>query len=100
MALAQGAIEREIHDQEWSIIRHAEVHYTHNVRMYQASDSARLLEKDFKLAIRYFGLQDLDSYLCIEVHVLTKVNIGEASTPNELDEAVVAELLSHTLSHL
>jgi hypothetical protein len=99
VALAQGAIGRKVQNEEGSIALHTEVHHTHNVRMHQAGDGACLLEKGLEFVIRYFGLQDLNSDLCIEVHVLTKIDIREASTPNESDEAVAAELLSYMVCH-
>jgi len=50
--------------------------------MYQVSDGASFLEKTFEFIICYPGLQQLDGYLCIEIHVLTKVNIGKAAPAN------------------
>jgi hypothetical protein len=41
-------------------------------------------------------MQDFDCNLCIESQVLSKIDFCEATAPQELHEAVIAQLLAHT----
>ena len=71
-----------------------------NVGVYQVGDGASLLQKAFEVFVMcHFGLQDFDSDLRFEVNMLSQVDIGEASSPDQVDHAVVAKLLACAVPH-
>src|SRR6266581_3430503 len=68
--------------------------------MHQVSDGAGLLEETFEFIICYSGLQQLDGHLCIEIHMLAKVDLGKAAPANEADQAIIPQLLSYAVRHV
>src|SRR5205085_11439101 len=45
-------------------------------------------------------MQHFDGGLCVEIDMFPKVDVGEATSSNHTDEAVVAKLLAHAIGHL
>ena len=81
MTLAQGAIGSVFHDEEGDIVRYIIFHDAHNMGMLQASNSTGFVTKAALIVICQPHLQHFDSGQCVEIHVLTEIDIGETALP-------------------
>ena len=79
--------------QKGSVVLDAEIKHADDVRMSQATDGLRFVDKALEVVAGDFRVQDFDGCLRFQIDVFTEVDIGEASFPKEVDEAVVPELL-------
>src|SRR6266571_4907478 len=100
MALAQGAVGGVVHDQEGGGVFNVKVENAHDVGVDKGGDGFGFALEVISGFVGELGMQDFDGRLLGgEAQVLAEVNFGEASTSEEADEAVVAELLAGAVGH-
>src|SRR5258708_11906772 len=100
MALAQSSLGGVVHDQEWNNVGHSKIECSHNMRMDQLCYHACFFVEMFGgIFVCQLGMKDFDSSLSAEVNMLSKIDFGESSSPQLLNEAIVAELLSYAVGH-
>src|SRR5689334_10948840 len=71
----------------------------HNMRMLRASNGAGLaLERFLGLGLHLY-LQDFDGCRSFQVEMFAQIDRSKAALPKQTEQAIVAHLLSHILSH-
>src|SRR5260221_1736411 len=99
MTFAQGAIGGILHDEKGDAIFYVKIKATHDMGMHETSEHACLGTESLSVFTREVGMQYFDSCLCVEVQVFSQVDLGNATSPDETKQAIVANLLSYTVSH-
>src|SRR5437763_7383828 len=100
MALTKRAIGGIVHDQEGDAVLHAKFEDAHNVGVYESSNGLGFRTKVLQGTAHQTWSENFNSRLCIQVNMLTKVDIGEATLPKQTDELIVAKLLACLVCHL
>jgi hypothetical protein len=67
--------------------------------MRETSHRARLSAELLTGLAREMGVEHFDGCLRVEVQVLSQVDLGNATAPDETKQAIVAKLLSYTVGH-
>jgi hypothetical protein len=67
--------------------------------MLQAGNRSGLIAECLSVIFGQLGMEYLDRCLRSQMNVLSKVDFGEASFPQEVDEEIVAKLLAYTVGH-
>src|SRR5689334_22361218 len=101
MAITKCTIGSIGHDQIRRIVLwiNTEFEDTYNMLMIQSRNRASFVEKAILLATCNFGMKYLDGCLCLEVYMLTKIYVSEATLPQQAVQTVVAKSLSNLISH-
>ena len=99
MTLAQGAIRGVLHNEERDAIYHVVFQDAHNRGMLQVGDGTCFFKKVLFILVSQSHLEHFDCSRCVEIYMLAKVDISEASLPKLTDQAVVSKLLTYAVWH-
>src|SRR5579884_123051 len=99
MALPQSPIGSIVEYKKRDFIHGAEIQHAHNMRMHQTGKGARLPQKSLKIIALHPGLEHLESNRRIEIHMLSKIDIGKAASTDETRDAIISQLLSNVVCH-
>src|SRR5438132_12506859 len=69
------------------------------MRVHEASDGLCLATKLLHSVASQPHLQDFDGGFSLQMNMLAEIHIGVATLSNQTDQAIVADLLSHTIFH-
>src|SRR5713101_1194621 len=100
VALTQRATRSVVHHQKRNASLQAEVQYTHNVGMYQASNGACLSTKLLHILVYEGYTEHLDGRWCPKMNMLAQIDFGEAPTAQQAGETIVAQLFPSKAGHL
>src|SRR5205823_1413371 len=79
-----------VHDEKWSPLLHGKIVYAHDMRMGQASEGLALREELFDLLVRQRDAQHFERRISFEIAMFAEVDLGEAASPKQAEEAIVA----------
>src|SRR6266567_5161691 len=101
MVLAQCPTRGIAHDQERGAIDDIEIKDAHDMGVFEAGDGVSLLLETLHFApVGKARVQDFDGSGGTQTQMFAQVDFCEATSPQETDEAIVAELLADTVFQL
>jgi hypothetical protein len=69
------------------------------MRVLEASNRTSLGSEVLELLTQQAGREHLNRRFRTQVNMLTQVDIGKSSLPEQSDQSIVAKLLTNTISH-
>src|SRR6266568_3263112 len=84
-----------VHDKIGNATFDIKFQYLYNMRMAQVSNSASLSQKIVHILISEAHIQHFDGGKGVEMDVFAQINVGEVTTPQQLDNTVISQLLTH-----
>src|SRR5438876_5714644 len=99
VALAQRAMRGILHDQKRDALFYAKIEDAHDVGMHEARNHARLRAESLFVLTVEVGMQHFDGSLRVEMQVFPQVDFGKATPADQMQQSIVAKLLSHTVAH-
>src|SRR5207245_6397773 len=99
MALPQRAVGSIFHDEKGEAIFDSKIEDAHDMGMSEASNGACFLIESLFILTCKVDTQYFDGCLRIEMQVFSQVDFGKVTSPNQIEQSVVAKLLSHTVGH-
>src|SRR5260221_1807464 len=99
VALAQSAIGGVMHDEERSAIMDITFEDAHDMGMLKTRDGPHLREEALHMLVVESCAEELQCNLCAQIGMLSKVDIGEATTAQQGEQAIAAELLPGIIVH-
>jgi hypothetical protein len=98
--LQEGPTRSVVHNEKRGpVLLHSKVMHAHDVGMLQAGERLRFSEELIYLLVFERGVQDLERCPAFQEEMLAEVDLGEAPSPEQAQEAVVAKLLADALWH-
>jgi len=91
VTLAKGSIWGIFHYQKRYRTLDPEVQHAHNIRMEQMRDGTSFAAEVFNVVINQTSAQHLDSSQCIEMDMLSEINVGESTLSNKLKNSIVPQ---------
>src|SRR6266487_4689451 len=88
-----------VHHQVRRLCHDPEVIHPNNMGMVQLCDGTRLAPERLKGGRLHLHMQDFDRGRSFQVEVFAQIDRSKAPLPKQTEQAVVAKLLSHTISH-
>ncbi len=99
VTLAQGALARIVHGQKRDALFHSKVVDAHNMRMVEASEQLRLGEEGVDIFVFQRGMQDFEGGTAFEIDMLAQIDLCEAASSKQAQQAIVAQLLTNAIGH-
>src|SRR5436305_1870675 len=99
MHLSQRTVGGIVHDKKGQVLLQVKIEDAHNMGMDETSNRARLRAKWLDVVARQVGMQHFDGRLRVEVQVLSQVDVGKTALPQQAQQTVVAQVLSHAAGH-
>ncbi len=93
VAMAQRALRSVVHHEVGRAAFDAKIQHTHDMRVGQARNRLSLRAKSIDIMACQAGKQEFDSGLCLEVNVFAKIDLGEATLPQQANETIVTQAL-------
>ena len=94
MQLAQGAIGRIIHDEKGNAIQQIEIKHAHDMRVHQRGNDLAFAVKILYIIFFYLRTQHFDRSLHVQPQMLTEIDLGKTSLPQQAHKAIVPQLLT------
>src|SRR5439155_381565 len=99
MMVAERAMRGILYHQKRSTILHCKIQHAHNVRMRETCQCLCFLHEAGGVLFAELCVEDFEGGRSFEVDMLAQVDLGKASLAKESRQAIVAQLLSHTVGH-
>src|SRR2546425_10063080 len=97
MSLAEGALRSILHHQKRRAILYCKIEDTHNMWVGQENQSLCFLQKGFGTLVLEERVKNFEGGVTFKVDMLSQIDFGKASASQEPKQAVVTQLLSHTV---
>src|SRR5260370_7798490 len=78
---------------------HSKVVDAHNMRMVEASEQLRLGEEGVDIFVFQRGMQDFEGGTAFEIDMLAQIDLCEAASSKQAQQAIVAHLLTNAIRH-
>ena len=99
MALPQRAIGGILHDQKGHPLLHIKIEDGDDGGVSESSNGLGFALEVLRFCVGQMQMQHLDGRLLTEAQVLAQVDLCKAALSQEGQQAIVAQLLSHAVSH-
>src|SRR5260370_42670189 len=88
-----------LYHQKRSTILHCKIQHSHNVRMRETCKRLCFLHEAGGVLFAELCIENFEGGGGFKVDMLAQVDLGKASLAKESSQAIVAQLLSHTVGH-
>src|SRR6266487_3181260 len=99
MPCSQHSIGGILHDQIRRLVVDAKVVDSNDMRMVQVCDRASLAAERLLVCRFHLDMQNLDGSGSLQIVMLAQVDSSKRPLSEQTEQAVIAKLLSHTISH-